>query len=82
MRISSNLNGETSLNHYENVLDDLLSMQVDQRYYLSERIKPTILANGSKNFESKSEINQMTARPLTASMVKMHRACRGQLLFR
>lgn len=75
LRISSNLNGETSLNHYENVLDDLLSMQVDQKYYLSERIKPTILANGSKNFESKSEINQMTARPLTASMVKMHRAC-------
>lgn len=75
LNISGHLNGETSLNRYENVLDDLLSMEVEQKYYLSERIKPTILANGSKNFESKSEINQMTARPLTASMVKMHRAC-------
>lgn len=73
--ISSNLNGDTTLNRYENVLDDLLSIEVDQKYYLSERIKPTILANGSKKFESKSEINQMTARPLTASMAKMHRAC-------
>jgi DNA (cytosine-5)-methyltransferase 1 len=33
------------------------------------------LANGSKNFISKSEINQLIARPLTATMVKMHRAC-------
>jgi len=73
--ISGKLNGETSLNRYRNVLDGILNMEVDQKYYLSERIKPTILANGSKNFESKSEINQMTARPLTASMVKMHRAC-------
>ena len=75
LQISGNLNGETSLNHYNSVLDGLLSYQVDQKYYLSERIKPTILSNGSKNFMSKSEINQMIARPLTATMVKMHRAC-------
>jgi DNA (cytosine-5)-methyltransferase 1 len=54
---------------------DVLSKSVDEKYYLSDKIKPTILANGSKNFLSKSEINQLTARPLTASMVKMHRAC-------
>jgi DNA (cytosine-5)-methyltransferase 1 len=68
------LNGSTSLNKYQNVLD-ILEREVDAKYYLSEKIKPTILANGSKNFESKSEINQLIARPLTASMVKMHRAC-------
>lgn len=30
---------------------------------------------GSSNFKSNSEINQLIARPLTATMVKMHRAC-------
>jgi DNA (cytosine-5)-methyltransferase 1 len=59
---------------YNNVLD-ILKPNVAQKYYLSERIKPTILADGSANFKSKSEINLMIARPLTASMHKMHRAC-------
>lgn len=68
------LNESTSLNKYSNVLD-ILERVVDKKYYLSNKIKPTILANGSKKFESKSEINQLIARPLTASMVKMHRAC-------
>jgi DNA (cytosine-5)-methyltransferase 1 len=68
------INGSTSLNKYNNVLD-LLKKQVEEKYYLSDRIKPTILANGSKKFKSKSEINQLIARPLTATMVKMHRAC-------
>lgn len=54
---------------------DVLSRNVDEKYYLSERIKPTLLADGSKNFVSKSEINQIIARPLTATMHKMHRAC-------
>jgi DNA (cytosine-5)-methyltransferase 1 len=60
--------------HYDSVLD-ILARQVDQRYFLSERIKPTILANGSAKFKSKSDINQRIARTLTASMHKMHRAC-------
>lgn len=54
---------------------DLLSKQVDKKYFLSERIKPTILADGSAKFKSKSDINQLIARTLTASMHKMHRAC-------
>lgn len=54
---------------------DVLSPSVPAKYYLSERIKPTLLADGSKNFISKSEINQIIARPLTATMHKMHRAC-------
>ena len=54
---------------------DVLAKDVAQKYYLSERIKPTLLADGSKNFVSKSEINQLIARPLTATMHKMHRAC-------
>lgn len=69
------LNGSASINKYKNVLDNLLEIEVDEKYYLSEKIKPTILSDGSKNFKSKSEINQLIARPLTATMVKMHRAC-------
>lgn len=54
---------------------DVLEKNADNKYYLSDVIKPTILSNGTKNFKSKSEINLKIARPLTATMVKMHRAC-------
>lgn len=64
-----------SLEKYSTVVDNLLEKSVDKKYYLSERIKPTILSNGTKTFKSKSDINQLIARPLTATMVKMHRAC-------
>jgi DNA (cytosine-5)-methyltransferase 1 len=63
-----------SLSTYSNVLD-ILELKVDKKYYLSERIKHTILADGSKNFRSKSQIDLHIARTLTATMVKMHRAC-------
>lgn len=72
---SSKLNDSTSLHKYDSVLDGILDKKVDGKYYLSDKIKPTILSNGSKNFKSKSEINKLIARPLTATMVKMHRAC-------
>lgn len=58
-----------------NATYDVLEKNAEQKYYLSEIIKPTILADGSKNFKSKSVINQLIARPLTATMAKMHRAC-------
>lgn len=65
---------EHSLCIYESVLD-ILDKEVDNKYYLSEKIKHTILADGSKNFRSKSQIDLNIARTLTATMVKMHRAC-------
>ena len=65
---------ETSVLRYNKTVD-LLAQAVDPKYFLSERIKPTILSDGSGNFKSKSDINQEIARPLTASMHKMHRAC-------
>lgn len=63
-----------SLCFYNSTID-LLDKIVDEKYYLSEKIKPTILSNGSAGFKSKSEIDQIVARPLTATMHKMHRAC-------
>lgn len=65
---------QTSLSHYESV-NEVLKLKVDTKYFLSERIKPTLLADGSANFKSKSDINKKIARPLTATMHKMHRAC-------
>lgn len=63
-----------SLAIYKDVLD-ILSKQVAPKYYLSERVKPTILSDGTGGYKSHSEIDQIIARTLTATMNKMHRAC-------
>lgn len=80
-------NSETVKNHFTSIDKNLCSLQfykttidilntnVEQKYYLSERIRPTILSDGSAGFKSNSEIDKVVARPLTASMHKMHRAC-------
>lgn len=65
---------ETSLAHYETI-NEVLMQDVESKYFLSDRIKPTLLADGSSNFKSRSDINMKIARPLTATMHKMHRAC-------
>ena len=49
----------------ENILD---------KYFLSEKIKKTVLSSGTKNFYSKPDIDLKIARPLVNSMHKMHRA--------
>jgi DNA (cytosine-5)-methyltransferase 1 len=54
---------------------DILEQEVSEKFYLSERIKPTILSSGTGGFRANSEINQTIARPLTSTMVKLHRAC-------
>ena len=58
----------------ENTLQDFLDENVERKYFLSEKILPTILANGSGNYYSRSEIDLNVARPLCATMHKMHRA--------
>lgn len=65
---------KTSLQTYENV-KGILDKSVDKKYYLSERIKHTILASGTKNYVGSSQIDLEIARTLTATMMKMHRAC-------
>ena len=56
-------------------LQDLLEPSVDNKYFLSEKILPTILSNGTGGYKAKSEIDLKVARPLCATMAKMHRAC-------
>lgn len=53
----------------------LLETDVDEKYFLSEKILPTILSNGTGGYKAKSEIDLDVARPLCATMAKMHRAC-------
>ena len=52
----------------------LLEREVDKKYYLSEKIKKTIFSEGSGGYKYKPEHNLLTARPLTFTMHKMHRA--------
>lgn len=56
-------------------LQDLLETEVDDKYFLSDRILPTILSDGTGGYKAKSEIDLKIARPLCATMAKMHRAC-------
>lgn len=55
-------------------LRDILERNVDEKYYLSEKIKRTILSHGSGGYVSKPEVDLEIARPLCATMAKMHRA--------
>lgn len=56
-------------------LQDLLENDVDKKYFLSDKILPTILSDGTGGYKAKSEIDLKVARPLCATMAKMHRAC-------
>ncbi len=56
-------------------LQDLLEHDVPEKYFLSDKILKTILSNGTGGYYAKSEIDLKIARPLTATMAKMHRAC-------
>ena len=56
-------------------MHNILEKEVDEKFYLSEKVKPTILSDGTGGYVAKSEINQSPARPLCATMAKMHRAC-------
>lgn len=55
-------------------LQDILEENVPSKYYLSHKILPTILAEGTKTYRAKAEIDLSVARPLCATMAKMHRA--------
>ena len=56
-------------------IQDLLETNVSDKYFLSEKILPTILSDGTGGYKAKSEIDLKIARPLCATMAKMHRAC-------
>ena len=56
------------------VQDSILEPHVDDKYYLTKSMLETVMKEGTKGWKAKPEINLKIARPLTATMAKMHRA--------
>ena len=48
--------------------------EIEDKYYLSEKVAKYVLAGGTKNFRTSTETDLKVARPLLQSMHKMHRA--------
>ncbi len=48
--------------------------KVEEKYYLSDKVKNYVLAGGTKNFRTSTETDLKVARPLLQTMHKMHRA--------
>jgi DNA (cytosine-5)-methyltransferase 1 len=59
---------------FVHTVQDLLDEEVDSKYFLSEKVLKTVLATGTKNYHAIPEIDLKVARPLCATMHKMHRA--------
>ena len=65
---------------FEEVLEDSFNefifdvQDVEEKYYLSEKLKAYVLAGGTKNFKTSTKTDLEVARPLLQSMHKMHRA--------
>lgn len=49
-------------------------IDVDEKYFLSEKLVNYVMATGTKGFYSRPEIDLEIARPLLSTMTKMHRA--------
>lgn len=47
---------------------------VEEKYYLSEKVAKYVLSSGTKNFKTSTETDLDIARPLLQTMHKMHRA--------
>jgi DNA (cytosine-5)-methyltransferase 1 len=47
---------------------------VEEKYYLSNKVKKYVLAGGTKTFKTSKETDLVVARPLLQTMHKMHRA--------
>lgn len=48
--------------------------EVEEKYYLSDKVKKYVLSSGTKNFKTSVKTDLEVARPLLQSMHKMHRA--------
>lgn len=48
--------------------------EVEEKYYLSEKVKKYLLSEGTKNFKTRIKVDLEIARPLLQTMHKMHRA--------
>ncbi|MEG0568834.1 MAG: DNA cytosine methyltransferase, partial [Erysipelotrichales bacterium] len=53
---------------------DILDSDVEEKYFISKKMLPTILGEGTKGYIVKPTIDQKLSKTLTATMHKMHRA--------
>jgi len=60
----------------ENDFDEFIFdvSKVEEKYYLSDKVRDYVLAGGTKNFKTSTKTDLEVARPLLQSMHKMHRA--------
>lgn len=56
------------------VAQDLLDENVDDKYYLTEKMSATVLSRGTGGWDANPETDLSIARPLCATLFKMHRA--------
>lgn len=55
-------------------IDSTNGKEIDEKYFLSEKVVNYVMASGTKSFYSRPEIDLDIARPLLSTMHKMHRA--------
>lgn len=60
--------------HGEQISVNRIGQEVPQKYFLSDKILPGIMCEGTGGFSMKPEIDLQIARPLMSTMHKMHRA--------
>lgn len=62
--------------HFEEDFDEFIFdvRDVEEKYYLSEKVAKYVLAGGTKNFRTSTKTDLDVARPLLNTMHKMHRA--------
>lgn len=60
----------------ENEFDEFIFdvNKVEEKYYLSDKVRDYVLAGGTKNFKTSTKTDLEIARPLLQTMHKMHRA--------
>lgn len=63
---------ESSDEDYDEFIFDV--NDVEEKYYLSDKVAKYVLAGGTKNFKTSTKTDLDVARPLLHSMHKMHRA--------
>jgi DNA (cytosine-5)-methyltransferase 1 len=61
-----------SKNDFDEFIFDV--KKVEEKYYLSDKVRNYVLAGGTKNFKTSTKTDLEVARPLLQSMHKMHRA--------
>lgn len=67
---------EKKLDRYPEEFDEFIFdvKDVEEKYYLSDKVKKYVLSSGTKNFKTSTKTDLDIARPLLHSMHKMHRA--------